>query len=90
MFGAMTRLSTIITLLFLQLASVSFSQTGYLFVKKGIKKKQIYTEGDIIHVKLRNGDRYQGYITLLRNDTIFINGQPVPGTSVKEVLLTPS
>jgi len=87
MFGCMNRLTTIITLLLLSVSIISFSQTGYLFVKKGIRKKRTYTEGDAIHLKLQDRTYRYGIITLLRNDTIFINGQPVPKTFIKEVLL---
>ncbi|MBL7738803.1 MAG: hypothetical protein JNK14_06255 [Chitinophagaceae bacterium] len=87
MFGYMNRPAVIITFLFLLATSVSFSQTGYLFVKKGIKKKRIYTEGDAIQLRLQDGSLLNGYITLLRNDTLFINGRPVHKTGVKEVLL---
>jgi hypothetical protein len=83
----MNRLATIIILLSMLVSAFSFSQTGYLFVKKGIKKKKIYIEGDAIQVKLQDGTYRNGYITLLRNDTIFINGQPVHKTFVKEVLM---
>jgi hypothetical protein len=71
----------------LLLSSFSFSQTGYLFIKKGIQKKRIYTEGDAIHVKLQDGTYRTGTITLLRNDTIFINGQPVYRPYITQVLL---
>jgi hypothetical protein len=83
----MNRLLFFITLLLLLVSSFSFSQTGYLFVKKGFKKKKIYTEGDAIHVKLQDGSVRYGTITLLRNDTIFLNGQPMHRIFVKEVLL---
>ncbi len=84
----MNRLSFFVSMILLLLCSLfSFSQTGYLFVKKGIKKKRIYTEGDAIHVKLGDNSHKQGTITLLRNDTIFINGRPVPRVDIEEVLL---
>lgn len=83
----MNRLTAITILLLLSVSQISFSQTGYLFVKKGIKKKRIYTEGDAIHVKLQDGTSRYGIITLLRNDTIFIDRRPVHKTFVKQVLL---
>jgi hypothetical protein len=69
------------------LSAFSFSQQGFLFVKKGFHKKRIYTEGDMIQVRLENGNYRNGMITLLRNDTIFINGQPVYRPLITEVLL---
>jgi hypothetical protein len=84
---AMGRLLIIFLLLFLHPGSSCFSQTGYLFVKKGFKKKKTYTEGDMINLKLKDGSRAYGMITLLRNDSIFVNGHPIPTHWVKEVLL---
>jgi hypothetical protein len=81
----MNRLLLIIFLF--SLTSSCFSQTGYLFIKKGFKKKRTYTEGSSIDLKLQDGSYRKGMITLLRNDTIFVNGQPVPTKKVKEVLL---
>jgi hypothetical protein len=66
---------------------VSFSQQGFLFVKKGFHKKRVYTEGDFINVKLKDGSFQRGIITLLRNDTIFINDQPVFRPYISEVVL---
>ena len=83
----MKRLHFFVVLLLLLFSSFSFSQTGYLFVKKGIKKKRIYTEGDQINVRLQDGSCHKGTITLLRNDTIFVDGQPVYRPYIKEVLL---
>jgi hypothetical protein len=83
----MNRLTAFIFLLFLLLSSASHSQAGYLFVKKGIKKKRIYMEGSSISFKLIDGTYVKGIITLLRNDTIFLNGRPIHKTAVKEVLL---
>jgi hypothetical protein len=64
------------------------SQTGYLFVKKGFKKKKTYTEGDNIFLRLHNDGLYYGMITRLMNDTIFISGRPVPRIAVKEVIIS--
>jgi hypothetical protein len=77
-------LTTICLLLFL----FSDAQTGFLFVKKGIKKKATYTEGQSIVLRLQNDSLRYGLITGLVNDTIFLNGSPVPRTAVKEVLLS--
>lgn len=63
------------------------AQSGYLFVKKGVKKKATYTEGTSISLRLQNDSLRHGLITRLINDTIFINGRPVPRQAVKEILL---
>lgn len=44
-------------------------------------------EGSSISLKLVDGTYVRGIITLLRNDTIFLNGRPIHKTAVKEVLL---
>lgn len=81
------RFLTITALLLLLVSPAAFSQTGYLFVKKGIKKKRTYYEGDPIHFLLNNGHHLTGIITLLRNDTIFVDGFPLHKTAVKQVIL---
>ncbi|MBC7948116.1 MAG: hypothetical protein H7Y42_09580 [Chitinophagaceae bacterium] len=83
----MNRLTVYTALLLLLTTSVCYSQTGFLFVKKGYKKKRTYTEGDRIHVRLQDGTTVTALITLLRNDTIWLNGKPIHRTFVKEVLL---
>ena len=65
------------------------AQTGYLFIKKGHKKKRTYLEGENIYLRLQNDTVYYGRITKLMNDTIFLNGRPVPRIAVKEVLTPP-
>src|SRR3989337_2886138 len=82
----MNRLLAIIIVLFSSI--FSWSQTGYLFVKKGIKKKKIYTERESIYLRLQNDSLYYGMITRLMNDTIYISGRPVPRIAVKEVIIS--
>jgi hypothetical protein len=81
----MSRVALLIFLLFSGLAS--YQQTGYLFIKKGGKKKRTYSEGDWIQFRLQNGTNIKGVITLLRNDTIFLNGNPVPRPEITTVIL---
>lgn len=81
----MNRLLVII--IFLLSSMFSWSQTGYLFVKKGFKKKKIYTEGENICLRLQNDSLYYGMITRLMNDTIFVSGRPVPRIAVKQVII---
>lgn len=61
------------------------SQDGYLFVRKGIKKKKTYNEGSRILLQTKSDSVIGGIITMLRNDTIWINGLPVPAKKVKAV-----
>ena len=80
-------MNRLLLLIFLFTSMFSYSQTGYLFVKKGIKKKKTYTEGDNIYLRLRNDSLQYGMITRLMNDTIFLSGRPVPRVAVKEVII---
>lgn len=73
--------------LLLALSLNAFSQRGFLFVKKGIKKKKTYVEGGVIQLQLQNGAEIRGVITLLRNDTIFLNGKPIPKQQVSAVII---
>ena len=77
-------------LLFIFLFSIVFvhSQAGYLFVKKGFKKKRTYTEGENIYLRLHDNTVYYGMITRLMNDTIFVSGRPIPRIAVKEVIIS--
>jgi hypothetical protein len=81
----MNRLLLILLILFS--ATIVHGQTGFLFVKKGYKKKRTYAEGDRIMLQIKQGTVYSGVITLLINDTIYINGIPVPRPEVNKVIL---
>jgi hypothetical protein len=84
----MTRL--LLSLVVSVISLASFSQQGFLFVKKGFHKKRTYTEGDIIALRFADGSYVKGTITLLRNDTIFINDIPIPRSVIKEVIVKPN
>jgi hypothetical protein len=81
----MNRLLIILLILFS--TSYVHGQTGFLFVKKGYKKKRTYTEGDRIILQIQQGTIYDGVITLLLNDTIYINGLPIHRPEVSKVIL---
>ena len=66
--------------------AIMYSQTGYVFIKKGIKKKKTYQLGDPIALELKDGSLYIGYLTQLSLDTMFVNGRPVHKLDVKSVL----
>lgn len=76
-----------ISLLFILSCFSASAQSGYLFVKKGIKKKKVYTEYDNIYLRLNNGAYRYGMITRIMNDTIWVSGNPIPRTSVAEVVI---
>lgn len=80
-------MNRLLLLIFLFTSVYSYSQTGYLFVKNGIKKKKTYTEGDNIYLRLQNDSLRYGMITRLMNDTIFLSGRPIPRVAVKEVII---
>jgi hypothetical protein len=61
------------------------SQDGFLFVKKGYKKKKTYHEGDRVLLQADDERIIGGIITMLRNDTIWINGLPLPRRNVTAV-----
>ena len=65
----------------------SYSQSSYLFIKKGFKKKRIYIEGEMIHIKLQDGNQKTGTITFLKDSLVFINNNPVQLSSIKYVIL---
>jgi len=83
-------LQSLILLILLLASHCLFSQQGYLFVKKGYHKKLTYIEGDQIDLTVQDGSRIQGYITLLRNDSIYIDGWGVPRSTVTEIHLNPN
>ncbi len=78
----------LILLLFLFTVTHSWSQMGYLFVKKGVHKVRTWSEGDRIMLRTKDYQLMSGIITLLRNDTIWLNGMPVARTAVTDVLLS--
>jgi hypothetical protein len=82
----MNRLLVIILLLLSSL--ITNAQSAYLFLKKGFHKKRTYMEGSTLVLKLQNNFIIKGTITLLRNDTIFLNGRAVPIPTVKAVIVT--
>ena len=83
----MNQLRLLLFLLFISCSVVGSSQQGFLFIKKGIHKKRTYTEGDDLHIRLGDGSYRKGVITLLRNDTVFINGEPIPRPLITDVLI---
>lgn len=81
----MNRLCIFLLLIFSCLTASS--QSGYLFVKKGLKKKRTYTEYDNIFLILNSGKYKYGMITRLMNDTIWVSGEPIPKNDVAEVVI---
>ena len=76
-------------LLFLLLfpALEAIAQPNQLFVKKGVFKKRIYSEGDRLHVRLYNGVERTGIITNLRDSIIYLNGEEIRVSDVALVIV---
>ncbi len=81
----MNRLLLLLTIFLLP--ALVYAQPGYLFIKKGAKKKRTYEEGDRIALRLANDTVYHGLITLLYRDTIYLNGKVIPARDVKAVVM---
>jgi len=80
--------SSLLLLIFtLFLTQICFAQKSFLFLKKNGHKKRIWTEGDIIRLRLVNDDVLEGRILLLRNDSIYINDLAFRTEDVKQVLI---
>jgi hypothetical protein len=77
----------LLLLVLVSLVASAQAQHGYLFVKKGIRKKRTYSEGQRILLQLHNDSLYGGIITMLRNDTIYLSGNPLPKSMVKAVII---
>ncbi|MBS1576884.1 MAG: hypothetical protein JST09_16430 [Bacteroidetes bacterium] len=63
------------------------AQQSFLFLKKKGHKKRIWTEGDVIRLRLVNDDLLEGRILLLRNDSIYINDLAFRTEDVKQVIV---
>jgi len=85
----MCRLQAICVLLFIAISCQSSGQTGYLFVKRGIKKVLTLLPGDDIHARLKNGGYVKGTINSFQNDTIFVNGKPVDAKTIVMIYKKP-
>lgn len=80
----MQRLLLIFSILLCVQAS---AQKGFLFIKKNGKKVRTYAEGSFIQLKTDDGIA-EGYIILLRKDSVFLNGdRKLHYSQVKSVLL---
>ncbi len=80
---------SLLLLLLLSLFASEYTdaQRSFLFLKKNGRKKRIWTEGDIIRLRLVNDDLLEGRILLLRNDSIYINDLAFRTEEVKQVII---
>jgi len=62
------------------------AQQGYLFIKKNGKKVRSYPEGSFITMQTNDGV-ISGHITLLRRDSVFINGRGLHYSEIKKIIL---
>ncbi len=66
----------------------AFAQRGILYIKKhGYKKVRSYAEGDPISLRIKDGTHVEGYIALIRNDSIFINGSGYHQNEIAEIII---
>jgi hypothetical protein len=75
----------IIVLLFC--TQVLYAQRAYLFIKKNGKKLKTYIEGQYIKIKTGRTSIIEGYISRLRNDTIFINGIRLHKNEIEQIIV---
>jgi len=75
-------------LLFLFAAYSSSAQRGMLFVKKkGFKKVASFAEGSPIIFQTKDGGISEGYISLIRNDSIYVNGLAYHKNYISRIIL---
>ncbi|HEU4576031.1 MAG TPA: hypothetical protein VFS36_13595 [Chitinophagaceae bacterium] len=68
----------------LQLCS---AQQSFLFVKKRGRKVKTYFEGDRLKIQSRTNDLLDGTITLLRNDSVYINSIGFSSAAIQKIFL---
>jgi hypothetical protein len=74
-------------LFFLLTGTPSWQQLNHLFIKKGIHKKKTFNEGDKIQVQFKNGQQKKGVITLLKDSSVFIDGEAIAVTDITAVMV---
>ena len=65
----------------------SWSQPNKLFVKKGIHKKKVFSEGDRIYVLLEDGQEKRGIITNLQDSIVYINGKEINVNDIRIIFV---
>jgi hypothetical protein len=66
----------------------SLAQRGILFIKKhGYKKVRSYAEGESISFRIRDGTLVEGYISLIRNDSIFVDGAGYHQNEIAQIII---
>jgi hypothetical protein len=63
------------------------AQKGYLFVKKKGRKVATYVAGQSIKIKTDRSGIIQGYISLLKNDSLFMSGQRFHKDEIQTIIL---
>jgi hypothetical protein len=75
-------------ILFLFCFQSVFAQRGILYIKKhGYKKVRAYAEGESISLRTRNGMHIEGYIALIRNDSVFIDGAGFGQNEISQIII---
>ncbi len=75
-------------LLFLFITQITQAQRGFLYVKKsGYKKVKTFAEGDPIQFKTDQNQTISGMITLIKRDSLRVNGYWYRTGQIKSIIL---
>jgi hypothetical protein len=74
----------LLILLLIFFATAASAQKAFLFVKRGHKKVASFPEGSAIRITTAEGT-FEGFMTFLRRDTIFMNGVGIAARDVRRV-----
>lgn len=64
-----------------------YPQPNHLFIKKGVHKKNSFSEGDRLHLQLLTGREKTGIITRLKDNLVYINGEEIPKEHIAIVFM---
>lgn len=75
-------------LLFLFFSQCALAQRGIIYIKKhGYKTVRSFAEGDEIIFKTKMGDVVDGYIMLVKKDSVFVNNNGFARDDIKTIFL---
>lgn len=65
-----------------------FAQKGFLYIKKkGFKKVKTFGEGSAIKFETKNHQMIYGVMTLVKKDSMFVNGQWFGTSAIAKIIL---
>lgn len=78
----------LLLLVLLLISFTTFSQRGFLYVKKkGFKKVKTFAEGDAIKFHTKDGQVIYGGLALVNRDSVYVNGHWFPVADVSKIIL---